>query len=107
MAVTYTWTINEMFSYPTADGYSDVVFGVNYTLSGAEGDYTADIQGSVPLPMPEGSFTPYADLTQAQVVGWVQDALGPDQVASMDSQIAQMISEQENPTVVVNPLPWS
>jgi hypothetical protein len=104
--MNYVWTINELFSYPQADGYSDVVFGAAYTLTGTDGDYSASQSGQVPFPPPEKPFTPYPKLTQDQVIVWVQDALTPEGVSALESQIAQMVSEQQNPTVVVNPLPW-
>ena len=107
MAITYTWTINEMFSYPQADGYKNVVFGAAYTLTGVDGDHSASQSGQVPFPAPDADFTPYADLTQDQVIAWVQQALTPEGVSALESQIAQMINEQINPTVVVNPLPWA
>lgn len=107
MAVTYTWTINEMFAYPQAEGYQDVVFGVAYTVAGVDGEYTASQSYQIPMPLPEGTFTPYSELTQDQVVGWVQGQLGPVGVSAAESQIAQMISEQQSPTVVTPPLPWA
>lgn len=107
MAVTYTWAINELFSYPQAEGLQDVVFGAAYTLSGADGDYSASQGGQVPFPAPEAGFTPYNELTEDQVVDWVKSSLGADAVSALESQIAQMINEQINPTVVINPLPWA
>jgi hypothetical protein len=52
------------------------------------------------------TFTPYEDLTLAQVVGWVQDALGENQVASYEANVAQQIADQIDPPVVAPPLPW-
>lgn len=106
MAITYTWTINEMFAYPQTDGFQDVVFGVAYTLAGTDGTYSAEQSAQLPMPVPTAPFTPYADLTQEQIIGWVQSELGPDQVAALEAQIAQMIAEQQTPTVVTPPLPW-
>jgi len=54
--------------------------------------------------MPSGAFTPYADLTQAQVLGWVW-ANGVDKDATEASVQAQ-IDSQINPTVIQPPLPW-
>lgn len=106
MAINYNWTVNEMFAYPQADGYEDVVFGVAYTVSASEDDYEASQSYQIPMPPPEGKFTPYPKLTQDQVIGWVQSQLGPLGVAAAETQLAQMIAEQQNPTVVTPPLPW-
>jgi hypothetical protein len=55
---------------------------------------------------PAVPFTPYADLTEAQVIGWVQDAMGEEVVAGYEANVAQQIADQINPPVVTPPLPW-
>lgn len=107
MTIEYTWTINEMFAYPEVEGLQDVVFGVSYTLTGDDGTHIASQTAQIPMPLPEGDFTPYSELTQNQVVSWVQSQLGNDAVAALEAQIAQMIAEQESPSVVTPPLPWA
>lgn len=108
MAVTNTWTVVQMDAYPEYEGQTDVVFTVHWTLSGVDGEHTAGVYGSVGLTLdPEADFTPYADLTEAQVVGWVKDALGEEQVASYEENVAAQIEAQINPPVVTPPLPWS
>jgi hypothetical protein len=97
-----------MQAYPELDGEQDVVFTVHWTLNGTDGTYNGSVYGSAGVTLDEGSaFTPYASLTQAQVVGWVQDALGEEQVASYEANVAQQISNQIDPPVVTPPLPWS
>jgi hypothetical protein len=97
-----------MDAYPELDGETDVVFTVHWTLNGTDGTYAGSVYGSVGVSLDEGSaFTPYADLTEAQVVGWVQDALGEEQVASYEANVAQQIADQQDPPVVTPPLPWS
>jgi hypothetical protein len=97
-----------MDAYPELDGQADVVFTVHWQLNGTDGTYNGSVYGSVGVTLDEGSaFTPYASLTQAQVVGWVQAALGEEQVASYEANVAQQIENQINPPVVTPPLPWS
>ena len=108
MAITNTWSVVSMDCYPELDGETDVVFTCHWVLSGTDGTYNGSVYGSVGVTLDEGStFTPYADLTQAQVIGWVQDALGEEQVASYEANVAQQIENQINPPVVTPPLPWS
>lgn len=97
-----------MDAYPEADGETDVVFNVHWTLTGTDGTYNGSVYGSVGVTLDEGAtFTPYADLTEAQVIGWVQDALGAEQVAAYEANVAQQIADQIDPPVVTPPLPWS
>lgn len=107
MAITYTWNVVQMDAYPEKDGLTDVVFTVHWTLSGTDGTYTGGAYGSVGVTLDEGgSYTPYNELTQAQVIGWVQESLGAEQVASLEAGVASQIEQQINPTVVTPPLPF-
>lgn len=108
MPITNTWTVVQMDCYPEYDNHTDVVFTVHWILSGTDGTYNGSVYGSVGVTVDEGAtYTPYADLTEAQVIGWVQDALGEEQVAAYEANVAQQIADQANPPVVTPPLPWS
>ena len=108
MAITNVWSIVQLNAYPELDGQADVVFTVHWTLNGTDGTYNGSVYGSVGVTIdPDAPFVPYADLTQAQVIGWVQDALGEEQVASYEANVAQQIADQQGPPVVTPPLPWS
>ena len=105
--ITNTWGIVQLDAYPEKDGLTDVVFTVHWNLTGDDGEgHTGYAYGSVGVTLDEGDYTPYAELTKEQVVGWVQDALGEEQVASLEAGIANQIEKQINPTVVTPPLPF-
>jgi len=106
MTITNTWAVVQMDAYPEYEGEPDVVFTVHWTLSGTDGTYSGSSYGSVGITLTEGStFTPYADLTLDQVLGWVW-ANGVDKDAT-EANVAAQIEAQINPTVVTPPLPWS
>ncbi len=112
MSITNTWGVVQMDAYPELDGKTDVVFTVHWNLFGAEtaGEttYTGYTYGSVGVTLdPDAPYTPYDQLTQEQVVGWVKDALGEEQVAAYEANVAQQIENQINPPVVTPPLPWA
>ena len=105
MTTTTTWTVTAMNCYPQEDGNTDVVFTVHWTCAGTDGTYNASVYSTCSVPAPTGSaFTPYADLTQAQVLGWIW-ANGVDQSAT-EAAVDQQIQAQVNPPVVTPPLPW-
>ena len=107
MTIINTWAVVQMDCYPELDGDTDVVFTVHWTLTGVDGDYTGSVYGSQALTLDPGApFTPYADLTEAQVIGWVWDAMGAEQVAAYEANVAGQIANQINPPVVTPPLPW-
>ena len=104
MTNTYTWTVTAMDCYPQEDGNTDVVFTVNWTCSGVDGIYNGSVYSTCSVPTPTGTFTPYAQLTQSQVLGWIY-ANGVDQTAT-EAAVGQQIANQVNPPVVTPPLPW-
>lgn len=108
MTITNTWAVMQMDCYPEEDGETDVVFNVHWTLTGTDGTYQGNVYGTQGVSLdPDAPFTPYADLTQEQVIGWVQGAMGPEQVAALEANITQQINNQIAPPVVTPPLPWS
>lgn len=108
MSITNTWVINALDCYPEEGGNTDVVFTVHWSLNATDGTYNGSVYGTVGVTLdPDAPFTPYADLTESQVVGWVQDALGDEQVAAYEANVAQQIANQINPPVVTPPLPWA
>lgn len=108
MSDSFSWVIERLDCYPERDGETDVVFTVYWRLNAQNGEYSASCYGTVSVTYSAGQpFTPYADLTEAQVVGWVQAALGAEQVAQMEAALAANIAAQINPPVVSPPLPWA
>lgn len=106
MTTQITWTVTQMDCYPQVGSETDVVFTVHWTCAGTDGTYNASVYStcSVPAPAP-ADFTPYADLTQDQVLGWIW-ANGVDQAAT-EAAVEQQIQNQINPPVVTPSLPWA
>jgi hypothetical protein len=102
---TFTWTVSQLDCYPQAEGQTDVVFTVHWTCSGTDGTYNGSVYSTCSVPAPTGTFTPYADLTQDQVLGWIW-ANGVDQ-ASAEAAVQAQIDNQINPPTISPPLPWT
>ena len=109
MAITYTWNVVQLDAYPEKDGLVNCVFTCHWTLNGDDGEgHTGAAYGSVGVTLDEGgAYTPFDNLTKEQVVVWVKDSLGDEQVTSLEANIANQIEQQINPTVVTPPLPWA
>lgn len=107
MAITNTWSVAQMDAYPEYEGHTDVVFTVHWRMGGTDGEHTSGVYGAVGLTLDlDADYVPYADLTEEQVIGWVKDALGEDQVAIYENKVAEQIAALANPPVVTPPLPW-
>ena len=109
MAVT--WTISTLERNSSDDG----VVVAHWRASDSEvvgtGDDAVTHSGSsygtcgfTPDVDAEG-FTPYADITEAQAIGWVKDDMGEEAVTALEDSIAAQIAESKAPSVAVG-TPW-
>tara|TARA_E500000331_G_scaffold275139_1_gene267448 strand:- start:283 stop:612 length:330 start_codon:yes stop_codon:yes gene_type:complete len=107
---TKTWQVNTL-QRELADGY---VSKVIYRVNGEDGTYKFRATGEVNLPKPD-TLVPYADLTEAQVLGWVKAKIDADAaltdpvgvtVAAIETAVENGVNEQKTPTTGVGK-PWS
>ena len=50
-------------------------------------------------------YTAYADITEAQAIGWVKDSMGEEAVTGVEDSIAAQIADSKAPAVSVG-TPW-
>jgi len=105
MPTIITWNISVLNCIPqTAEG-ADYVVTAHWQCTGVDGAYTGQVYSTTSFAVVQGeAFTPYADLTLNQVLGWVW-ANGVDKNAT-EAAVEQQIQNQINPPVVSPPLPW-
>ena len=101
----FTWNVSAIDCYPQADGETNVAFNVHWQLVGTQDTYSGSVYSTCGVPAPTGTFTPYADLTQDQVLGWIW-ANGVDK-DSAEAAVQAQIDAQITPTVVQPALPWA
>ena len=102
--ITFTTTIQSMYTLQTPDpGY---VVNVLWTVTGVDGDNTASIGGNTQFNSADqtGPVTPYASLTQAQVIGWIPESAITSAQQCVQGQIDSMITPPVSPANTE--LPW-
>ena len=104
MAISYNWNVSTVDTYPTLDSNADVIYNVHWRLNAtdtqvdAEGNpYTASVYGTQVLDTSDLSgFIDFDSVTSAEVQGWVESAMGEEQVQTykdnLDAQIALIIT---------------
>jgi hypothetical protein len=108
MANTYTWNIVALDCLPSAQGQTNVVSNVHWVISGTDETNNASVYGSQPLTYTAGSpFTAYSGLTESIVLGWLQSAMGAEQVTAIQANLDNQISNLANPPIITPPLPWT
>lgn len=108
MATIYTWTIDSMFCIPQEDGKTNIVTDVIWTLTGNDGEFTANESGGVGLTYdPTKNYTPYNELTQDQVIQWAQSIMGEELIGYYKGLIEKKLYDLKYPPLVNPPLPWN
>jgi hypothetical protein len=102
--ITINWIIERLLVKPTEGSLTDVVITADWRCNGSQDQYSGTCYGSTSFFPPTENFTPYEDLTEAQVLGWCFSN-GVDQ-AAIEANVSAQIENQINPPVIAPPLPW-
>ena len=102
--ISIVWIIERLLVKPTEGSLVDVVITADWRCNGSQDQYSGTCYGSASFAPPSGSFTPYPDLTEQQVLGWCWSN-GVDQ-AAIEANVSAQIADQINPPVIAPPLPW-
>jgi hypothetical protein len=108
MAISYNWNVSTVDTYPTLDSNADVIYNVHWRLNAtdtqvdAQGNpYTAGVYGTQVLDTSDLSgFIDFDSVTSAEVQGWVESAMGEEQVQSLKDNLDANIAGQITPTSV-------
>ena len=111
MTINYTWDVKTV-DVKEIDGKADTVFNVHWRLK-AEDDantvkdflgndvpVSTSVYGTQSLDTSDLSdFTAFADLTTNDVQGWVEAAMGEEEVQAKKDSLDSQIDELVNPIV--------
>ena len=111
MTINYTWDVKTV-DVKEIDGNADTVFNVHWRLN-AEDDantvkdflgndvpVSTSVYGTQSLDTSDLSdFTAFADLTTNDVQGWVEAAMGEEEVQAKKDSLDSQIDELVNPIV--------
>lgn len=82
------------------------VYAGGWTATYEKDGQSAYAYGSVGFPEPDpDNYTPYSELTEAEVLEWIFNILGDEQVASIENGLKTQVEEKLNPTTA-NGKPW-
>ena len=91
------WKISSMDRDLTQGSNENIITQIHWTASDSDADgNTGSSYGSVGVTL-VGTPTAYADVTEADAIGWAKDALGDEQVTAIETSIASQIDALANP----------
>lgn len=102
---TITWSVAML---ERSNDNDKVVNIAHYRVDGVDGDYSQGAYGTVNFEGDASAdgFIAFDNLTEADVVGWVKEALGGDEkVAEIEAAITAKIEEQKSPATIAE-VPW-
>jgi len=102
--ITLSWIIERLLVKPIEGTNPDVVITADWRCNGTQDQYSGTCYGSCSFAPPSDEFTPYDQLTEAQVLNWCYEN-GVDKTA-IEANVTLQIENQINPPVVTLPLPW-
>jgi hypothetical protein len=109
MSATITWRVQSLLCKKQEDNLQDVVYQVAYSCVANQTqdgtDYVESVNSGVDIALvPDGSFIPFDQLTEAEVLQWVwSNGVEKDKV---EAGLQSMIDKKINSNDVVPPLPW-
>ena len=104
MATTFTTTITAMYTSQQPD--PNYVVNAIWEVTGVDGANTASIGGNTQFNSAdqEGPVTPYADLTESIVIGWIPESAITSAQQCVQGQIESIVNPPVTPSQ--QPLPW-
>lgn len=104
--ITYKWEFPAFDCSLDKEGMEKVVTTVHWRYSGTDEDgISAGTYGAQPVGEPNpDAFTPYPDLSEEQVIGWMESIID---MGEIQKNIAEQIDLIKNPVNVTLPPPFN
>jgi hypothetical protein len=112
MALTYVWALKSL-KKSDVDNLTGVIVQTTWTCTGTDEDgFDGVFNGATPFDPAQvdpDNFTAYEDLTEAQVLGWIEGVVVGSYKEHVDAQIMKQINAKKVPVVEVDEgqFPWS
>lgn len=94
---------------PVLEGETDVVVSAQWNILGEDQGHSYNLSGWQQFTLQQGEgFTPYAQLTEAQVLLWIKETMGVNQVSNLEASVQGSLGALIAPPAVpvTPPLPW-
>ena len=101
--MSISWSVNQMDRHISHEDNDDVVYNLHWDCIAEQDGQRHRVYGTQFLDLENlDEFTPYSDLTEGQVMGWLMDALD---IEDIETGCKAGLDLKLNPTQAVG-LPW-
>lgn len=103
-----TWTITNTRYDLSLDGQTNVIYEISWQCTDQDADGNSGrVYNTTAISTDDlTNFTPYDQVTEAMCLQWVQDTLGTERVAAIETEVAEQINAKAHPTTGGG-LPWA
>ena len=110
MAITYTWQVTGL-KVRDESGVKNAVVQTYWKKIGTDEDgITGEFSGATPFTVDptdaSGPFIPFEQLTEEDVISWIQAVVVGMYEEHVNEQISKQINDKKNPVTEVS-LPWA
>ena len=104
--IQYTWKIEQLDYDVSTENQANVVNNIHWRLLGTDGTYNGQTYGNLGVSLDVNKpFIAYANLTQEQVIDWLETNLGNERINDLKEAVKTQIETQANPKTGSG-LPW-
>ena len=103
MAITYSTNILHLKGAPSFQDLTNVITEVEFEVVAVDGDYTHNSMGHIKVDLNEDDFTVFENITEEQVVGWVESHPVHQ---GHKNHLEEFINNMKQPTNVGMEKPW-
>lgn len=101
-----TWKITKLNTYPEMEGMPNFVCSAGWQVSEIADETMYALNGATAFRLdPDAPFTPYSELTEAQILEWVWASMGEEGKASAEADVQAQI-EYAQKKIETPALPW-
>jgi hypothetical protein len=100
MANTYVYDVTNM----QRDLATGIVVSAEFTVTASNGNASFTTNNQTAFPYPKADPTPYDDLTEADVIVWIQELVGSQANSQADAELEAYI--ERTSSVIVSGTPW-
>ena len=97
---TYVYAVTNM----QRDLATGIVVAAEFTVTASNGTASFTTNNQTAFPYPKADPTPYDDLTEDDVIVWIQELVGTQSEAQADAELEAYI--ERSASVVVSGVPW-
>jgi len=98
------WQITKLECIPNLNGLQDAVVKVHWEYELTSGGESESFVGVTQVEVDPNNFTPYNQLTQAEILAWIW---GKFSKQATEDMVAIRLAERIAPPLIDPPLPWA